>query len=740
MVLQQQHGHFDQLVHYYTEQLNNLKLGVQETTVEEMESMSTPDIPARSSSLAPQPPPRQKIPHLSLMDRLSKTHKVWFILGMQSSSMQETLGRQPSGVFMIFRKIHVGETPVKVLSVSLSDKNGFPNVQDFPVVEMNSTFSLEGSALAFDDMFQLLVFYTLSKDILPIHLRLPRAIQNATDQQQLEDIAQKGKEFWSSCMNTPEPATDEQPCDSMDAMGRFKQPVCLSKLTLLSGPNRYNRDSGISIDDNEPETPRNNADTEFFPRTDEQKASPNSETGGSKSRGVPKSDDGETDDLRPSGATRRKTTLQASEESSDDNDDYLDDPIRERSQGWPKIPRITIFPKNPKNKVKSRIQKLAANKSSHFGGIVSEYIKKMAGGLEGWTGTGEELLVTVRELMNQLKIYLVQSNELTPPIESIISNDCIDEVLEDSLERCILKQLHEGLIGTLVMEANNSTTIMARNCTVTCNNSKDLKLAGTILSKIERKLIRMQDAYAPSRKVYILLKICKIIYKSIENPKAGADEFLPVLMYVLAKYYSPRVEAEFKYTLHLLNEEQWGGEGAYYLTSVHGAFQLLHNLQEQDAQSLRQSEKCNLGKWQAYHRQLSHQGAVHGNKPQRAFLLVTCGSDPESPVQMIEADANMSVLDVSKECAHRMRLSSSVACTYGLYINTAGGNLHLLRATDTIMNIEEMNNCQPDRLLFRQLSHSMYPRPSSIEIPPSRDAMGGDTETTTSPTIEMTAL
>ena len=42
---------------------------------------------------------------------------------------------------------------------------------------------------------------------------------------------------------------------------------------------------------------------------------------------------------------------------------------------------------------------------------------------------------------------------------------------------------------------------------------------------------------------------------------AGADEFLPVLMHVLAHYYTPRLEAEVKYTLHLLNEKLWSGEG-----------------------------------------------------------------------------------------------------------------------------------------------------------------------------------
>uniref|UniRef100_A0A8C4N3R8 VPS9 domain-containing protein n=1 Tax=Eptatretus burgeri TaxID=7764 RepID=A0A8C4N3R8_EPTBU len=609
-------------------------------------------------------------------------------------------------------------------------------VQDFPVVEVNSTFSLEGSALAFPDMFQLLTFYTLSKDILPIRLRLPHAIQKATDEQQLEDIAQKETEFWSSSMNTVEPASDEQACNSMDAVGSFEQPVCLSKLTFLSDLRKINaRDSGISLDDNE---------TETSPRTGEDVASPIRPQGIANEE-LPKSDDEEYwekgDDPLPRCIHNSETTRKASDVSEDY---YLGNSMNEKSQTWARIPKLRFFFPllTKKNLFKNRIRKLSTNESSHFGCIVSEYIKQMEGGLEGWTGTGEELLLTVRQLMNQLKIFLVQSNELTPPIESVISSDCIDEMLEDSLESCILKRLHKSLIDALVMEENKeSATIMVRNCKVTCDKSMDMKPTGVILGKIEKYLHVMQEASAPSRKVYKLLKMCKAIYKSIDNPQAGADEFLPVLMHVLAHYYTPRLEAEVKYTLHLLNEKLWSGEGAYYLTSVHGAFQLLHNLQEKDAKTFRQSEKCNLRKWQAYQRQLSRQLTVHNKKPQRAFLLVTCGSDPASPVQMIEAGASMSVLEVSQECAQRMRLSSSVASTYGLYIITAAGNLQLLRPTDTIMNIEEMNNRQPHRLLFRQNVLLMCPRPNSLEIPPSNDvtdAREDNQETESSPSEQMT--
>ncbi|KAG9344760.1 hypothetical protein JZ751_010447 [Albula glossodonta] len=60
---------------------------------------------------------------------------------------------------------------------------------------------LEGSVLVFDDIFKLIAFYCVSRDILPFTLRLPQAIAQATKYEDMEMISNLGSGFWGSSLN-----------------------------------------------------------------------------------------------------------------------------------------------------------------------------------------------------------------------------------------------------------------------------------------------------------------------------------------------------------------------------------------------------------------------------------------------------------------------------------------------------------------------------------------------------------
>ncbi|XP_060711487.1 ras and Rab interactor 2-like [Hemiscyllium ocellatum] len=94
----------------------------------------------------------------------------------------------------------------KLLSVRLPDDCDPSFVHDFTINEDsgNTTFSLEGSGMTFGDLFHLISFYCVSRDILPFTLKLPLAITSARSHKILKTISHLGIEFWTSALNVRE--------------------------------------------------------------------------------------------------------------------------------------------------------------------------------------------------------------------------------------------------------------------------------------------------------------------------------------------------------------------------------------------------------------------------------------------------------------------------------------------------------------------------------------------------------
>uniref|UniRef100_A0A8C5REN0 Uncharacterized protein n=1 Tax=Laticauda laticaudata TaxID=8630 RepID=A0A8C5REN0_LATLA len=89
----------------------------------------------------------------------------------------------------------------------------------------------------------------------------------------------------------------------------------------------------------------------------------------------------------------------------------------------------------------------------------------------------------------------------------------------------------------------------------------------------------MTKAYSPEKKISILLKSCKLIYDSMTqgNPGKphGADDFLPVLMYVLARSDLTEMILNVEYMMELMDPALQLGEGSYYLITTYGAVELI---------------------------------------------------------------------------------------------------------------------------------------------------------------------
>ncbi|KAJ4944311.1 hypothetical protein JOQ06_012855, partial [Pogonophryne albipinna] len=126
---------------------------------------------------------------MSVLERLTQTHPVWLLLAVSEEEATRILLTQPPGVFLVRKSAALQR---KILSVRLKeDQSGTP-ISHLPVRESQYTFSLEESGISFADLFRLVAFYCISRDVLPFTLKLPGAIASAKTQKELEEAAQLG--------------------------------------------------------------------------------------------------------------------------------------------------------------------------------------------------------------------------------------------------------------------------------------------------------------------------------------------------------------------------------------------------------------------------------------------------------------------------------------------------------------------------------------------------------------------
>ncbi|NXS51242.1 RIN3 protein, partial [Brachypteracias leptosomus] len=249
---------------------------------------------------------------------------------------------------------------------------------------------------------------------------------------------------------------------------------------------------------------------------------------------------------------------------------------------------FTVFLSSDR-KLQKKIVELAQDKDSYFGNLVRDYrvysLEMMAK-----QSSSTEMLQEIRMMMTQLKSYLVQSTELKSLIDpASYTEEQLEVVAETALYKCVLKPLKEA-IDSYLKEIHNKdgslqqlkeNQLVIQNTTTTDLGITTSVPETVVLEKILHKFTTMHKAYSPEKKIAILLKSCKLIYESMAqgNPGKpyGADDFLPVLMYVLARSNLTEVLLNVEYMMELMDPALQLGEGSYYLTTTYGALEHIKN-------------------------------------------------------------------------------------------------------------------------------------------------------------------
>ncbi|KAJ8264270.1 hypothetical protein GJAV_G00147220 [Gymnothorax javanicus] len=273
----------------------------------------------------------------------------------------------------------------------------------------------------------------------------------------------------------------------------------------------------------------------------------------------------------------------------------------------------------PEKRAVRRIAEMSRDKGSYFGCLVQDYVSFLQEN-RGCHTSGLDLLQTLRQFMTQMKAYLCQSSELDPPIESLIPEDQIDQVLEKAMHKCVLKPL-KGVVDMALQDfqvRSGAWQQLKENLALAkIKRPQELGVDGALppdpvaIEKIRHKFHNMRKMYSPEKKVSLLLRVCKLIYTIMEDNSGrmyGADDFLPMLTYVLAQCDMPQLDTDIQYMMELLDPSLLHGEGGYYLTSAYGAMSLIKNFQEEQAARVLSSEARNtLHQW---HRRRTAQRSI----------------------------------------------------------------------------------------------------------------------------------
>uniref|UniRef100_A0A8C5P7G6 VPS9 domain-containing protein n=1 Tax=Leptobrachium leishanense TaxID=445787 RepID=A0A8C5P7G6_9ANUR len=239
---------------------------------------------------------------------------------------------------------------------------------------------------------------------------------------------------------------------------------------------------------------------------------------------------------------------------------------------------------SPEKYLANRIQQLAEDPTTYFGSTVQTFIcNTHKGGLHNQSST--EMLQNIRQLLTNLRNHLLEKNEIWEIMEhQEIEESKTASIIETSLYKCILKPvrnaIHTQLLDIHTKDGSLPKLLMNQEKLLTGDLIEQKPRAGlpgpSTMEKIKEKLLLMHMSYSPKKMTTHLLKVCKLLYESMESSSDkkeafGADDFLPVLIHVLMGCDLTSVQLDVEYMMELADPSQLQGEGGYYLTTMFGA-------------------------------------------------------------------------------------------------------------------------------------------------------------------------
>ncbi|XP_031245108.1 ras and Rab interactor 1 isoform X1 [Mastomys coucha] len=639
----------------------------------------TPD--ARGVQAGGAQQPARKV---SLRERLLITRPVWLQLRANAAAALHVLRTEPPGTFLV-RKSNTRQC--QALCVRLPEASGPSFVSSHYIQESPGGVSLEGSELMFPDLVQLICAYCHTRDVLLLPLRLPTAIHQAATHKELEAISHLGMEFWSSSLNTK---IQQRPSEA-PPIPRLK----------ARSPQELDQGTGAALCFFNPLFPGDLGPTkrEKFKRSFKVRVS--TETSSPLSPPavppppvpeLPGTSSSQTERLPPRQLLQRESSVgyrvpgsaaspslpplpslqevDCCSPSSSEEEGSPGSPTTSPRLSRPRHRRPLLRSMSsafcsllaPERQVGRAATMLMQNRYTAVGQLVQDLLTQVRAGPE------PRELQGIRQALSRARAML--SAELGP--EKLLPPERLELVLEKSLHHSVLKPLRPILAARLRRRLSTDGSLgrlaegfrLARTQGPGAFGSR-LNLSSPMeTEQVRQKLLQLLRAYSPSAQVKWLLQACKLLYTALKTQageNAGADEFLPLLSFVLAQCDLPDLLLEAEYMSELLEPTLLTGEGGYYLTSLSASLALLGGLSQASALPLSPAQELqrSLALWEQ--RRLP---ATHSFQ----HLLRVAYQDPSTGCtsKTLAVPPGSSIATLSQLCATKFRVTQPDA--FGLFL------------------------------------------------------------------------
>eukprot|EP00731_Ephydatia_muelleri_P027482 Em0019g355a len=278
--------------------------------------------------------------------------------------------------------------------------------------------------------------------------------------------------------------------------------------------------------------------------------------------------------------------------------------LKSKATGWTKK---LHWPKKPQKRIKKCILALANDQSEDFGMRVSRYIADMQKTLsrsQPQPQSYQDVFSDIRKFMNEMREVLL--NDYKDDLCQCGMDQCtnFEHVMETALQHCVVKPLSPALNELMkrCFDSNKCTANLQKGMEASHFKSTEqmgirkhlVVPSNKVVGEIGLLFSRMSNTYCAITKLEYLLETVRLIYEHVRDnrcPKKtvtdlGADDFLPIFVWVLAQCQCTRAEMEAEYMWGLAHPSLFKGEGGYYLTTLTSAINVLKADSSEDQSGL----------------------------------------------------------------------------------------------------------------------------------------------------------
>ncbi|XP_071801556.1 uncharacterized protein [Asterias amurensis] len=258
---------------------------------------------------------------------------------------------------------------------------------------------------------------------------------------------------------------------------------------------------------------------------------------------------------------------------------------------------------DPTSEIQAAIHRLASNKSSYFSLMIECFVQNIK---EKDSRDKPGVLVrNIRQFMSGMKNYLFNRRE--PDVDEAMDKYYnltmaeLDAIVEGAIHHYILLPLKTEIYKCFISDQKESGSLEELDHNIQLARAKTPEELGIkanyippesgTLEKFRQYFRLMEEAYSPIKKLEHLLNIVRTIYETVKDKNSsreesvqsmGADDFLPMFIYVLVQCEAVNIEVEADYMWGTLEPSMLSGEGGYYLTTLSSAICVLKQFESEN--------------------------------------------------------------------------------------------------------------------------------------------------------------